>query len=84
MQYNEYLGQYLMLTTDNVQLRGDAARRRPGRTVGPAGGADRRPRTARPPYGAYMHPWSTGPDLYFLTTVHSNYNVLLMRTTLNR
>ncbi len=33
-------------------------------------------------YGAYIHPWSSGPDLYFLTTVHSNYNVLLMHTTL--
>ncbi|SDD19096.1 protein of unknown function [Rhodococcus tukisamuensis] len=83
VQYNEFLGQYLMLTTDNFN---SVVMRRSPSPTGPWGPAEvlldaRELPTA---YGAYMHPWSTGPDLYFLTTVHSNYNVLLMRTTLNR
>ena len=33
-------------------------------------------------YGAYMHPWSKGSDLYFLATTWSDYNVMLLRTNL--
>ncbi|MBA8959096.1 hypothetical protein JOJ86_002387 [Rhodococcus percolatus] len=79
--YNEYLGQYLMLTTD--QYNSVVMRRSPSVT-GPWGPPEVLVDTRELPtaYGAYIHPWSSGRDLYFLTTVHNNYNVLLMRTTL--
>ncbi|MET4611908.1 hypothetical protein ABIC28_002900 [Rhodococcus sp. PvR044] len=83
VQYNQFLGQYLMLTTDNFN---SVVMRRSPSPTGPWGPPEvlLEARELPTAYGAYIHPWSTGPDLYFLTTVHSNYNVLLMRTTLNR
>jgi hypothetical protein len=83
VQYNQYLGQYLMLTTDNLN---SVVMRRSPTPTGPWGPPEVLVDTRALPsaYGAYIHPWSSGPDLYFLTTVHSNYNVLLLRTTLNR
>ncbi|WP_181762900.1 DUF4185 domain-containing protein [Rhodococcus spelaei] len=83
VQFNQFLGQYLMLTTDNFN---SVVMRRSPSPTGPWGPPEvlvdaRELPTA---YGAYMHPWSSGPDLYFLTTVHSNYNVLLLHTTLTR
>lgn len=81
VQYNSYLGQYLMLTTDNAN---SVVMRRSPTPTGPWGPPEVLVDTRELPtaYGAYIHPWSSGPDLYFLTTVHSNYNVLLMHTTL--
>ncbi len=83
VQFNSYLGQYLMLTTDKFD---SVVMRRSPTPTGPWGPAEVLVDTRELPtaYGAYIHPWSSGPDLYFLTTVHSNYNVLLMRTTLTR
>lgn len=83
VQYNQFLGQYLMLTTDNAN---SVVMRRSPSPTGPWGPPEVLVDTRQLPtaYGAYMHPWSTGPDLYFLTTVHSNYNVLLLRTPLAR
>ncbi|GAA4482904.1 hypothetical protein GCM10023094_33750 [Rhodococcus olei] len=83
VQYNSYLGQYLMLTTDNFN---SVVMRRSPTPTGPWGPPEVLVDTRELPtaYGAFIHPWSSGPDLYFLTTVHSNYNVLLMHTTLNR
>ncbi|MGW0040360.1 DUF4185 domain-containing protein [Rhodococcus sp. NPDC003348] len=82
VQYNEFLGQYLMLTTDNFN---SVVMRRSPSPTGPWGPPEVLLDTRELPtaYGAYIHPWSSGPDLYFLTTVHSNYNVLLLRTTLS-
>ena len=79
--YNEYLGQFLMLTTDH---NNSVVMRRSPSITGPWSGPETLVDARELPsaYGAYIHPWSSGPDLYFLTTVHSNYNVLLMRTTL--
>lgn len=34
-------------------------------------------------YGAYIHPWSSGKDLYFLASTWSDYNVMLLRTDLD-
>lgn len=81
VQYNDYLGQYLMLTTDN---RNSVVMRRASNPAGPWSAPEVLVDGNELPtmYGAYMHPWSSGPDLYFLTTVHSNYNVLLMHTSL--
>ncbi|MFD4295214.1 DUF4185 domain-containing protein [Rhodococcus sp. NPDC058532] len=83
VQYNQFLGQYLMLTTDNAN---SVVMRRSPSPTGPWGPPEvlLEARELPTAYGAYMHPWSSGPDLYFLTTVHSNYNVLLLRTTLHR
>ncbi len=35
-------------------------------------------------YGGFMHPWSSGRELYFLMSQWSPYNVFLMRCTLSR
>lgn len=81
VQYNSYLGQYLMLTTDD---HNSVVMRRAPSPTGPWSAPEVLIAGPELPsmYGAYIHPWSSGPDLYFLTTVHSNYNVLLMHTTL--
>ncbi|MET4610341.1 hypothetical protein ABIC28_001319 [Rhodococcus sp. PvR044] len=34
-------------------------------------------------YGGFIHPWSTGDDLYFTISTWSDYNVFLMRAELN-
>lgn len=34
-------------------------------------------------YGGFMHPWSTGKDLYFTISEWDSYNVYLMRAQLN-
>ncbi|QBJ96029.1 DUF4185 domain-containing protein [Rhodococcus sp. ABRD24] len=83
VQYNSLLGQYLMLTTDG---RNSVVMRRSPSPTGPWSAPEILVDGSELPtmYGAYMHPWSSGPDLYFLTTVHTNYNVLLMHTTLQR
>lgn len=81
VQYNSYLGQYLMLTTDD---HNSVVMRRAPAPTGPWSAPEVLIDGRELPtmYGAYMHPWSSGPDLYFLTTVHNNYNVLLMHTSL--
>ncbi|MEU2255749.1 DUF4185 domain-containing protein [Nocardia xishanensis] len=33
-------------------------------------------------YGGFIHPWSTGTDLYFKISTWSDYNVYLMRATI--
>ncbi|WP_327145764.1 DUF4185 domain-containing protein [Nocardia sp. NBC_01327] len=33
-------------------------------------------------YGGFMHPWSTGKDLYFTVSAWNSYNVYLMHATL--
>ncbi|WP_282597472.1 DUF4185 domain-containing protein [Rhodococcus sp. DMU1] len=32
-------------------------------------------------YAPYIHPWSSGNDLYFVASRWSDYNVMLLRTT---
>ncbi|MCE5290708.1 MAG: DUF4185 domain-containing protein [Nocardiaceae bacterium] len=34
-------------------------------------------------YGPFIHPWSSGPDLYYTLSLWSTYNVLLMHTRLD-
>ncbi|QCB49825.1 DUF4185 domain-containing protein [Rhodococcus sp. PAMC28707] len=79
--YNQHLGQYLMLTTDPSD---SIVMRRSPSPVGPWSPPEVLVDTNQlhSAYAPYIHPWSTGPDLYFLATVHQNYNVLLLRTTL--
>ena len=35
-------------------------------------------------YAPYIHPWSSGSDLYFTLSLWSNYSVMLMHTTLSK
>src|SRR5690606_3611979 len=81
VQWNDHLGQYVMLTTDpanSVVLRTAPAPEgpwSPPRVIVDA-------RALPTAYAPMIFPYQTGDDLYFLLTVHSQYNVLLMRTPL--
>lgn len=79
--WHAYLGQYIMLTTDNFN---SIVMRRSPSPVGPWSPPEVLVDTRELPtaYAPYIHPYSSGRDLYFLATVHSNYNVLLLHTTL--
>jgi hypothetical protein len=35
-------------------------------------------------YGGFIHPWSTGKDLYFTMSAWNTYNVYLMHATLDQ
>ena len=35
-------------------------------------------------YGGFMHPWSSGKDLYYVVTTWNAYNVFLVRTDLSQ
>ena len=81
VQYNQFLGQYIMLTTDPwnsvVMLRAPSP-------IGPWSPPEVLIDTRELPtaYAPSIYPYPTGSDLYFLTTIHSQYNVVLMRTGL--
>ena len=81
VQFNEYLGQFVAMYTDAgnsvVMRRSDhleSGWSEPEVLVSS--------RDVPELYGAYMHPWSKGSDLYFLATTWSDYNVMLLRTNL--
>jgi len=79
--WNQYLGKFVMLTTDpwnNIVLRTSPA------PQGPWSPPRMLISSAALPtqYAPMIYPYQTGRDLYFLTTIHSQYNVVLMRTTL--
>ncbi|MBF6175523.1 DUF4185 domain-containing protein [Nocardia blacklockiae] len=81
VMWNQYLGRYVMLTTDpwnSVVMRTAPA------PEGPWSDPDVLIDTRELPtaYAPAIFPYQTGRDLYFLTTVHSQYNVLLMRAPL--
>lgn len=81
VQWNDHLGQFVMLTTDqanSVVLRTASAPEgpwSPPRVLVEA-------RDLPTAYAPMIFPYQTGDDLYYLLTVHSQYNVLLMRTPL--
>lgn len=81
VMWNQYLGKYVMLTTDpwnSVVMR----------TAPQPQGPWSPPRVlissaALPTqYAPEIYPYQTGRNLYYLLTVHSQYNVVLMRTIL--
>ncbi|MFC9893491.1 DUF4185 domain-containing protein [Nocardia sp. NPDC127579] len=81
VMWNEHLGRFVMLTTDpfnSVVLRTAPAPEGPWSEPRVLIAAPELP-TA---YAPMIFPYQTGSDLYFLLTVHSQYNVLLMRTPL--
>lgn len=77
--YNDYLKKYIALSTNGGLVM---------RTADKPEGPWSKPQTLIDDkdvgglYGAYIHPWSTGKDLYFVATTWWDYNVMLMRTTL--
>ncbi|CRY81445.1 protein of unknown function [Nocardia farcinica] len=81
VMYNDYLGQYISLTTDPFN---SVVMRRASSPEGPWSAPEVLIDTRELPtaYAPSIFPYQTGRDLYFLTTVHSQYNVVLMRTTL--
>ncbi|MEV6277280.1 DUF4185 domain-containing protein [Nocardia sp. NPDC051832] len=81
VMWNDHLGQFVMLTTDpfnSVVLRTAPAPEGPWSEPRVLITAAELP-TA---YAPMIFPYQTGRDLYFLLTVHSQYNVILMRTPL--
>jgi hypothetical protein len=81
VMYNEYLGQFVALTTDPFN---SVVMRRASSPAGPWSDPEVLIDTRELPsaYAPSIFPYQTGRDLYFVTTIHSQYNVVLMRTTL--
>ncbi|WP_019932244.1 DUF4185 domain-containing protein [Nocardia sp. BMG111209] len=81
VQWNDYLHQYVMMTTDganSVVLR--TAPNPEGPWSEPRQLIDSRDLPTQ--YAPMIYPYQTGRDLYFLLTIHNQYNVVLMRTPL--
>jgi Domain of unknown function (DUF4185) len=82
VQYNAYAGAWLMTYLDPnanaIVLRQSAS------PTGPWSGEQVLASAVDHPqlYGGFMHPWSSGPDLYFTLSEWGPYNVYLMHATL--
>ncbi|MGE5696299.1 MAG: DUF4185 domain-containing protein [Candidatus Sericytochromatia bacterium] len=80
--YNDYLKKFVMLYTDSFS---NVVMRTADKPEGPWSLATKIVSTTDVPggiYAPYIHPWSSGRDLYFTLSLWSNYSVMLMRTTL--
>ncbi|WP_084959241.1 DUF4185 domain-containing protein [Thermoactinospora rubra] len=81
VQFNAYTGRWLMtyLQGSDVVLRSAAS------PTGPWSGPAVVASFADFPglYGGFMHPWSSGPDLYLALSEWTPYNVYLIKITLN-
>jgi hypothetical protein len=81
-QFNTYLRQYLVLYTNGAN---DVVMRTAPAPQGPWS-----PESVLVPsmqfpggiYGPFLHPWSTGKELYYNLSLWSAYNVMLMKTVL--
>ncbi|AKS36725.1 hypothetical protein AFA91_28595 [Mycolicibacterium goodii] len=81
-QYNTYLRQYLVLYCNGAN---DVVMRTAPAPQGPWGPEQLLVPSMQYPGGIYapfLHPWSTGKELYFNLSLWSAYNVMLMRTVL--
>jgi hypothetical protein len=81
-QYNTYLKKYLVIYGDrsgNVMFRTSPAPQGPW---SPEEVIITEAQLPGGPYAPYLHPWTTGKELYFNLSLWSAYNVMLMRTTL--
>ena len=82
VQYNTYLKQYLVLYGNGAN---DIVLRTSPTPQGPWGPEQLVVPSAQIPGGVYapfLHPWSTGKELYYNLSVWSAYNVMLMHTVL--
>ncbi len=81
-QFNTYLKQYLVLYTNRSN---DVVMRTAPAPQGPWGPEQMLVSSWQFPggvYGPFLHPWSTGKDLYYNLSLWSAYNVMLMHTVL--
>lgn len=81
-QYNTYLRQYLALYTNRAN---DVVMRTAPAPQGPWGPEQMLVSSFSTPGGVYapfLHPWSTGRELYYNVSLWSAYNVMLVRTVL--
>ncbi|OBK33265.1 hypothetical protein A5658_13605 [Mycobacterium sp. 1245111.1] len=82
VQYNDYLNKYIVLYTDGSN---SVVMRTSDNPQGPWSTAQTLVTSTQLPGGIYapfIHPWSTGRDLYFNLSLWSTYSVMLMHTTL--
>jgi hypothetical protein len=82
VQYNTYLKRFLTLYGNPA---GDVVSRTAGAPQGPWEGEQVLVPSNQFPGGIYapfLHPWSTGKELYFNLSLWSAYNVMLMKTVL--
>jgi hypothetical protein len=84
VQYNEFTHTWLMMYL--IDSRGLIVLREAPSPTGPWSGARTVVSSVNYPalYGGFMHPWSSGPDLYFTMSQWNPYNVYLMHTTLTQ
>src|SRR5829696_1051917 len=81
-QYNTYLKQYLVLYTNGAN---DVVARTAPAPQGPWSPEQLLVPSNQFPggiYGPFLHPWSTGRELYYNLSLWSAYNVMLMKTVL--
>jgi hypothetical protein len=81
-QFNTYLKQYLVLYTNGAN---DVVARTSPAPQGPWGPEQMLVPSMQFPggvYGPFLHPWSTGKELYYNLSLWSAYNVMLMKTVL--
>ena len=81
-QYNTYLKQYLVLYGNGAN---DVVARTAPAPQGPWSPEQLLVPSAQFPggiYAPYLHPWSTGRELYFNLSLWSGYNVMLMKSVL--
>ena len=82
VQYNDYLNKYVALYTDGSN---NVVMRTADNPQGPWSVSQTLVTSTQLPGGIYapfLHPWSTGHDLYFNLSLWSAYSVVLMHTTL--
>ena len=81
-QFNTYLKQYLVLYTNGAN---DVVARTAPAPQGPWSPEQLLVPSMQFPggiYGPFLHPWSTGRELYYNLSLWSAYNVMLMKTVL--
>jgi hypothetical protein len=81
-QFNTYLKQYLVLYTNGAN---DVVARTAPAPQGPWSPEQVLVPSMQFPggiYGPFLHPWSTGRELYYNLSLWSAYNVMLMKTVL--
>jgi len=81
-QFNTYLRQYLVMYTNGAN---DVVMRTAPAPQGPWGPEQLVVPSMQFPggiYGPFLHPWSTGRELYYNLSLWSAYNVMLMKTVL--
>lgn len=80
--WNEHLKKFVMLYTNTAS---NVVMRTADKPEGPWSSAETILTSAAVPggiYAPYIHPWSTGSDLYFTLSRWSDYSTLLMHTSL--